>query len=308
MGRIYFLVGLILLFCVAVVDSAKANTDLRQWRLATGENVTGELIDYDPQSGIVTLKLNFKENKQFSFEDFSLIDKAWLVEWVEFADRLGELVSELKGTFQHVITAGDYPTELFIYYPSTWQNVGPPLPAMILFHPGGKAPRYLLRHMEAGEKASLILISCGHFRNTHEDAEEDKLALRWKEVFPQILEKVKFDHARLYMGGTSGGAARAFDFSVTTSHPWAGIYSNGGWLGGKEGYGRDYPDNMRVAMVNGNNDKAANHWAERDAEELKKHDAKVALMSFEGGHQVPPTPIQLKAFNWLLEREAFIEE
>jgi hypothetical protein len=299
------LLGIFFLCAAALLH---ANTDLRNWTMAGGEMIKGELVDYDPESGEVILKLNFKEDKTYSFDDFSAVDQAWLVEWVEFVDRLGAQVAELKGTFEHVTTVGDYPTDLFIYYPSAMKNSSEPLPAMILFHPGGKAPRYLLRHMEAGEKASLVLIACGQFRNTHKQPEEDKLALRWKEVFPQILEKVKLDPKRLFLGGASGGASRAFDFSVTTDHPWAGIYSSGGWLGGTENYDRDYPDHMRVAMVNGNNDKAANHWVDKDTEVLEKHDCKVALISFEGGHQVPPAPIQLKAFNWLLDQEAFIEE
>jgi len=162
--------------------------------------------------------------------------------------------------------------------------------------------------MEAAEKASLILIACGQFRNTHKEEEEDVLAARWKETFPQILEKVTFDRNRLFLGGSSGGSSRAFDFSVTTDFPWAGVYSNGGWLGGRENYDRNYPGQMRVAMVNGNNDKASNHWFESDAEVLEGHNCKVVLISFEGGHQVPPPDIQIKAFRWLLEQEDFKEE
>lgn len=289
-------------------SAVQANTDLRQWTMADGQTIQGELVDYNPESDKVVLKLNFKEDREFSFEDFSSVDKAWLVEWVEFVDRLAERVDDLGGTFKHLTTTGEDPTDLFIYYPSAFSGPATSLPALILFHPGGKAPRYLLRHMEAGEKASLILIACGQFRNSRTEEDEDRFALRWKQVFPQILEKVNFDRQRLFMGGSSGGSSRAFDFSVTTDFPWAGIYSTGGWLGGRDNYDRDYPDGMRVAMVNGNNDKAANHWVESDTEVLEKHGCQVALISFEGGHQVPPTDIQLKAFQWLLEQESFREE
>jgi len=69
----------------------------------------------------------------------------------------------------------------------------------------------------------------------------------------------------------------------------------------------DYEDGMRVAMVNGNQDGPANRYVDIDSPILERHDAEIAVISFEGGHQVPPTSAQTKAFQWLIQSEEFIE-
>ena len=65
---------------------------------------------------------------------------------------------------------------------------------------------------------------------------------------------------------------------------------------------------MRVIIVNGNQDRAANGTISRVTNILEDAGNKVGLIAFEGGHQVPPSESQLKAFNWLLEEELFIEK
>lgn len=286
---------------------AVANTDIRDWTLPSIEKIRGELVSYNPETGEVVLKLNFKEDRIYHFDDFSTLDRAWLIEWSEFEQILEDQLLESKGRFEHIVTSGNFPTDLYVYYPSAQATSEQPLPALILFHPGGKGARFMLRHMEAAEATSLILISCGQFRNSHKEEEEKPMADRWKEVFPQILEKVKLDRQRIFMGGTSGGASRAFDFSSTTPYPWAGIYSAGGWLGGRSEYDKPFAENMRVVMVNGSNDKGANAWIDSDSEVLKTRNCVVAVVAFEGGHQVPPPQTQKKAFSWLLSSESFIE-
>jgi len=124
-------------------------------------------------------------------------------------------------------------------------------------------------------------------------------------VFDFIQETIVFDPENVYMGGGSGGAWKAYHYSAWVDYPWAGIYANGGWLGVPEKYyGLDYRDNMKVAIVNGNNDHA-NRVVEEDLKVLKKHNADVSVISFEGGHQTPPTKIQIRAFQWLLNPEEF---
>ena len=60
---------------------------------------------------------------------------------------------------------------------------------------------------------------------------------------------------------------------------------------------------MRVAMVNGSLDAAANSWVDRDGEVLKRAGNTVGVFAFEGGHQVPPPLHQHLAFEWMLGRE-----
>jgi predicted esterase len=101
------------------------------------------------------------------------------------------------------------------------------------------------------------------------------------------------------MGGVSGGAARAYSHSVEIPRPWAGIFANGGWLGGRQTYNRAYPP-MRVAMVNGDKDDAANLYLDADSGVLMKAGSIVSVHAFEGGHQLAPPSVQAKALRWLL--------
>ena len=299
----------ILLFFVFCSVSS-ANSDVRDWELVDGSTLRAELIDFDKDSGDVLLKVNDVDDLRLTVDRFSAIDQAWLKEWVEFEAELTEQVQELGGTFDHLITNGDYPTELFVYYPSESKQSAEPLPAMILFNAGGKAARYCLRHIEAAEVSGMVIVACGTFRNTGgDDKLEAEMLARFKEVFPQILQRVKLDPKRVFMGGVSGGAWRAYHFAAFVDYPWAGIYANGGWLGGRKYYALNYPGDMRIAMVNGNQDNAANQWIEMDSKRLMQQATnKIRVIAFEGGHQVPPTATQLKTFNWLLDQEAVKSE
>ncbi len=299
----------LLISWLLVTVTVFGNSDVRVWKNLKGETIRAELVSYDATSGEVILKFSDKDDRTFHFDDFSITDKAWLVEWLEFERELSDEIAKLGGKVEHIVTPGVYPTDLFLYYPSEFKEKDALLPALILFHPGGKAARYLKRHVKAAEASGLLLISCGTFRNTGDDAtKEGELFERFKEVFQYIVANIKFDEKRLFMGGTSGGAWRAFHYTAWIDWPWAGIYSNGGWLGGKKYHGLDYADNMRVAVVNGSNDWSANMVVNDYVPVLQKHKCEIAVIAFEGGHQVPPPNIQNKAFNWLLEKEDFDEK
>ncbi|MFA6288100.1 MAG: hypothetical protein WC661_12015 [Opitutaceae bacterium] len=289
-------------FLLAILGLARlsANTDERDWSLESGGTLHAELIRYEEATGKVTLKFNNAGNRVFDIKEFSVVDRAWLTEWLEFEESLDAKLKTLGGRVEHLVTAGVYPTDLFVYYPSRQKTTAAALPGLILFHPGGKAGRYLKRHLEAAEATGFVLVACGSFRNEKTDAEDQANQARFREVFPQILQRVRVDPARLFLGGTSGGGQRAFQYSAMIKHPWAGIYSNGGWLGGAENYNLPYPSGMRIAMVNGNQDAAANHYVKPDSNVLIKAGNTVGVIVFEGGHQEPPVHSQIQAFNWLL--------
>jgi predicted esterase len=295
---------LLFLLLLAVLPRLSANSDERAWILADGKTFRAELVRYDEKTGRVSLRFNDTTDRDYTFADFGVIDQAWLAEWIELEDDLNALVRELGGKLEHLVTTGEQPTDLFVYTPSSaLASSTPPPPALILFHPGGKAARYVKSHMEAAEKSGLLLVACGQFRNTRDEAESDRMLARFKEAFPQILARVRLDPARLFLGGTSGGASRAYHYTAQVSHPWAGVYANVGWLNGRDYYGLPYPSGMRVAMVNGSQDLAANQWVQPDGAVLEKAGNAVGVFAFEGGHQVPPPLHQFLVFEWLLGRE-----
>lgn len=227
---------LVLVFVFFGAVRLAANSDERTWIFADGETFRAELVRYDEAAGKVVLRFKEAAEREIPLDRFGTMDRAWLAEWAEMEDDLNALVAELGGKLAHLVTTGAHPTDLFVYTPSAALAAdAPPPPALILFHPGGKAARYVKSHMEAAEKSGLLLVACGQFRNTGDAPElEAGMGERFREVFPQILARVRLDPARLFMGGTSGGAWRAYHYAAEIKHPWAGIYANGGWLGGKK--------------------------------------------------------------------------
>ncbi|MGB0415768.1 MAG: hypothetical protein ACPGKS_02850 [Coraliomargarita sp.] len=304
-------------FVVLVVGSffgplAVGNTDTREWSLADGTTFSAALTSYDVESGEVLMEFDDStRDRSYPFDAFSTIDRAWLVEWSEFSMHLETLVEELGGELVYFRTQGQYPTDVYVYYPSAHANSSKRLPGMLLFNAGGKPGRYLMRHVEAAEAADLVIVALGSFRNNKGAVLEDGFTARFIEILPILKAEVILDTDRLFLGGNSGGAWRAFEYSYRFPGPWAGIYSNGGHLGYHDEAFYDnpppYPAGMRIAMVNGNND-FNNKVIDGSSRALHSRDCKVAVFSFEGGHQVPPPDAQLKGFNWLLEQEDFDEE
>lgn len=307
MKRYNLLLTTLLLFLLP----ASGNEDERNWKLkdGKGQRIQAELLAVNEDNKTVDLLIKDQIKVTYNIEDFSEIDIAWIYEWLNIQDELEEKLSAVDGKLEHVIHKGTYETDLYIYYPSTYTaDTASDFPLMLLFNAGGKAKRYLTRHIEAAEETQFLTIALGQFRNTDDhDLKEAMFLERFKEVFPYIRENITFHPEKAYMGGISGGAWKAYHYSAWVDYPWAGIFANGGWLGEpRKYYDLDYRDHMRVAIVNGHNDHA-NRVVERDLEVLKKHNATVSLISFEGGHQIAPTKTQVRAFQWLLESETFEE-
>ncbi len=289
--------------------SCFGNSDVRDWKLTNGDKLRAELVDYFPKEKEVLLLIANDDERRLSYEEFSEVDKAWLLAWDNMSENLKELREKFGGRLESTVVAGDFETDLFCYFPSSYdEGQRNEFPLMILFHAGGKAERYLSLHMEAAEATNMVVIACGQFRNKASREEASGFRDRFSEVFTFVKESIEFSPNKVFMGGISGGALRAFNYSWQESYSWAGIYSNGGWLGGKGRSNTDYPDGMRIVMVNGNQDKAANHWVEHDSEILNKHNSEIALIAFEGGHQIPPPATQIVAFQWLLETEEYVED
>ena len=186
---------------------------------------------------------------KFQRDALSTPDKAWLLQWVEYKEKMEAMVKK-TGT-------GRFTTEYFVYHPSG-SAPAVRLPMMISFHPGGNGHRDILRYVEAADAVRMPLVSCETFqngKNNKEDAVAEAGYLeRFKELLPQIEEGVPHDPNRIFMGGISGGSWRAFHYSAQIPRPWAGIYSNCGWVGDEKYWDLPYPK-MRVAFLNGDRDE-----------------------------------------------------
>ncbi len=283
---------------LATLPLAMANSDMRNWNSAEGSPLRAELIGYNEETGELSLRKEDKTVIKFKRDELSTIDKAWLLQWVEYKEEMEALVKKLGGTIEKKVGIGKFTTEYSIYHPS---GLAPDArtPMMILFHPGGNGHRDILRYVEAADAVKMTLVSCETFQNSDDTPEiEDGYLERFKELLPQIEQVVPHDPNRIFMGGVSGGAWRAFHYSAQISRPWAGIYSNCGWVGDKKWWDLPYPK-MRVVFLNGDRDYGRNTNT-NDIPIIQKSGSEISIQVFEGGHQVAPPSVMTKSFRWLL--------
>lgn len=278
---------------------AWGNSDVRNWTLSSGDSFQAELVEYDPAEDTAVLRMDDNHTLTYPLADFSAIDAAWLIEWAEFSQELDTMMENMKGEFRHFQHQGAHPADCYVYTPGKYRETTQ-LPLLFLFHPSGKGARYVQRFMLVAEALDIIVVSSDAFRNTGAvwNEKDDAMFACFNELLPELETIVPHDPTRFYMGGTSGGAQRALHFAAKIDRSWAGVFANGCWLGGPDYYDLPFPA-MRVAMVNGNRD-SANNWLEADKAALEDHGCNVSVFAFEGGHQVPPPTIQLKALSWLL--------
>lgn len=289
---------LFLLVTSSVFAPALANSDMRKWELKDGSSIIAEMIDYQEESGSLTLRKEDKTVLKLTKSQLGPLDEAWLLQWVEFTEETRTLVGKLGGKIEKQTSTGRFPTEYSIYHPSE-NKPEAERPLLILFHPGGNGHRDILRYVEAADAVKMTLVSCETFQNTGDNEErEAELLERFKELLPQIEATVPHDPHQMFMGGVSGGGWRAFHYSAQIQRPWAGIFANCSWVGDEKWWDLPYPK-MRVALVSGNNDYG--RWTlERDTKLLQKRGSTISVQAFEGGHQVAPPNVMTKAFRWLL--------
>jgi predicted esterase len=284
-----------------------ANNNLRHWNLTDGSRMHAELVDYNEETNQVYLRINETKDHYLKLEDFSPLDQAWLVEWTRMSGKLMEMLEKMPGKFTAFQYQGELDThDFYVYEPSSVQGISR-RPLMILINAGPKGMRYLLRHMEAAEATSMTIIAMDRYGNSHTIEEAENNLTRFLELLPQIEATVAHDPQQIYIGGISGGALRAINWANAIERPWKGVYWNGGWLGYDKNLLKEYRK-MKVIVVNGNNDRGANHYLrKRDLDILLENDLEVGIIAFEGGHQIPPQEHQIMAFQWLLDSTA-VEE
>lgn len=292
----YFLLAALITLLSVVTTSA--NTDERTWTLKSGEKIRAAQMSYDRDSGDVVLLIKDADIQTVKFSELSPIDQAWLIEWDQIEQEMNVLIAHLGGRFEHYVAEDTFTTDFYAYYPTICET-NKNRPMLILFNAGGNAARYLKQFVEAAELHSIVTVACSEFYNTPNDEGDPEMLLRFKELLPIIEATIPHDPQRLFMGGNSGGAMRAYNYTAQIDRPWAGVYANAGWMGGYAYYDWPYPSGMRIAMVNGNNDHA-NRWLERDGKLLSSKGNTVVVFSFDGGHQPAPPKSRSKALEWLM--------
>ena len=276
---------------------------MREWTFESGGKKAAEIVAFDENTRIATLRKQDQTIIKLEEAEFSALDRAWILQWIEQDEEARDMLARVGGTVTHEKTTGEYATDYYVYHPAPEKIPAGTLPPMImLFHPGGNGGRAIYRYVEAAAATGFTIVSFDYFRNTRENETglSEEMQKRFPAILPQIEANVPHDPKRMFMGGTSGGAMRAYGNTLLAERPWAGIFAGGGWLGPNSTYRKEYP-RLLVAMVNGDKDRGANHYIDRDTRLLQSNGSIVSVHAFEGGHQMPPPSVMTKAFRWLLE-------
>jgi hypothetical protein len=192
-----------------------------------------------------------------------------------------------------------------LYVPTSFKPDAPP-PIIIAFSPTGNGAGMVRSLKKSAEKAGWLVAGCDKLRNgfkgdagKHED-----------EVLDDILKSIPHQIDRRCLAGMSGGAMRCYGLlreGRRKEHYFA-VLAFGGWLGGRSFGNKKYDANVVVAQINGDNDKGANSWTERDAEALRKSGCVVRAFKFPGGHVMAPPDVTDEAIAWLVEERGRLEE
>lgn len=170
------------------------------------------------------------------------------------------------------------------------------VPLLVLFSPRGDGLRILEPVAPAANKYGWIAVGVDRLRN---GAMNTRLMIRMEnEVLDDIFKLIPHDPNRIYLGGLSGGAMRAFSLTVRRKEPFAGVLSMGGWLGGTHYARRKYPRGLAVAMIAGDKDVGAHQWSRHDAAVFNRLGGRVQMFVFPGGHEMPPSGIIRRSIKW----------
>lgn len=277
-------------FCAALQS---AYSEMRAWSARGGRPVQADLLAYDPVTKKVTLKLATGNQTVAAFDALSDADQAYLTERQRKIDESVAAAKANAGKIVDYQSDGPEAASYHVYFPTSY-NPAAPAAMLIMFSPGGSGKGILGSVKDACETLGWVGVGCDAFRN---NADESGLDKKWREVLPHIEKTVPHNADLLYLGGMSGGALRAYDYSESTARPWKGVLAFGGWLAGKTTL--HCAPKMAVAIVNGNSDKGANGNASLDEKVLRAAHCTVKMFSFPGGHQVAPPPVVLEAMQWL---------
>lgn len=295
-----------LVFLSLLALASFTHAEVREWTNSKGQKISAELVSYDKENAtIVIRKKGGDRTFTLPLDTLSEVDHEWLEQWHGEQEKkkeaeaaaLAEMNQKGGKTFP-LKSDGDLPTAYYVYYPKNF-DASKKYPTLIMFAANGKGERMLKSIRQGCDALGWIAVGCDTFKN---GGNEEEFFKRFTDLLPHIESNVPHDPDALYMGGLSGGALRAYDFSAKFDRPWKGILAYGGWLG-PQGIETETAKKMRVAIVNGDRDKNANHFVERDTELLEKNRCTVKYITFPGGHVIAPPDVAEQALRWIAEQE-----
>ena len=209
-----------------------------------------------------------------------------------------EFIKLKPGLIETFTAPGDTKTTYHVFSPSIYRT-NAPSPLLVLFSPSGNGRGILNAFKESADEAGWILVGCDKLRNGFE---ENPLEHQVEdELLDDILTRIPHVPARVFFGGFSGGAERAYHLTARRDDGVAGVFAVGGWLGLEKYYDLPYRQHMVVAMVNGNKDTSARRSVLEVSDVLQKRACVIKEFLFDGGHQLPSKTTQAEVLAWLAQ-------
>lgn len=211
-----------------------------------------------------------------------------------------EAYSLLPGKTVTATAPGKHSVTYHIFAPDDYKEDSTPMPLLVVFSPNGDGMALLNKLRNGANSAGWLLVGCDKLRNgMNSDTLETEVE---DEVLNDVFQNIPHDASRVYLGGFSGGAMRAYGITARRTEPYAGVLAFGGWLGGPSYQDKPYRENMSVAMVTGVRDLGASGWVTIDTKTLRRRNCSVKHFAFDGGHSVSPPATTRAAIRWLDEQ------
>ncbi len=187
-----------------------------------------------------------------------------------------------------------------IYVPETI-DISRNYPLVFFLSPTGNPKIYSKAMIEVCKSENCIYASSYNFKN---NTSHNDFLPAIKDSIKHILANYPVHEKLIYLAGFSGGGQGAYVISHFMKDKFAGIIVNNGVIHPNINNSESlkYLGIKKVAIIVGNEDKVVTPADLRnDSALLQRSGISVKMFNFNGGHQVAPNDIYLKAVQWILK-------
>ena len=181
----------------------------------------------------------------------------------------------------------------YLYIPSAFDGEAD-LPALMFMNAARHGLGPLLKWLPSAEDLGWIVAVPHDIGNDG----PDNTPVLLREIVRHFRSAVRHDIRRLYVGGVSGGACRAYWQARGFRGEYAGVVDVVGWMCDYDEYVY-YPSRLAVVHLNGESYHRKSFM--RDDEILHRTGVRTKMLEYDGGHNYPESAIADEALTWLDE-------
>ncbi|MGD9417403.1 MAG: hypothetical protein Q7R22_000570 [Verrucomicrobiota bacterium JB025] len=281
----------------------------QDWTRAKDNNsISASLLSFDLDQDRVSLKL--KNGKVVDIKASILIPAHIArLEQLDSENKAKQEAASKPRLSSHTPEGGGG-FKVHVYKPAGYIDDSPSSktrPIAILYTGSGRSITVVDRLKAASDELGWVLVGVDAYKNTSslEDRYEERME-HTKTAFEWIRNNISFDPNKMVFGGMSGGAWWSYQSASDLTKEAAAILAFGGWMGNM--HDKKYSRKMAVAMVNGDKDKNALSYEEKDGDFLKrKASCTVKTFHFPGAHILAPSEVALEAARWIHTTKKFAQ-